>query len=373
MDFSISQDQIDVRDLAAQILSDHCDNDQLRRIEEQDEVFHRGLWKALAEAGLLGVAIPEENGGTGLGFETACLLIEEAGRVAAPLPLIPVLIGAALPLARFGNAAQRQRWLPGVADGSLLLSAALIEPLNEDYYAPETRAERNGDDAWEITGVKNCVPIATSAERVLLAANSNDGVVLGWLDPKAPGVTLLPQATTAHDPLFELRAESAIMALEDVLAVGEDAIDILHWIWNRSSAATCAHAVGTTEAMVRMTAEYTSQRKQFGVAIATFQAVGHRAADCFIDVECLRLATAQAVSLLNHEQDAEEAILVARIWCADVTHRISQASQHLHGGTGVDRDYPLFRYCLRCKQLELTHGGAAESLAALGTKIAASF
>lgn len=373
MDFSFSQDQIDVRELATEILGDNTDNEHLRCIEAQEEVFDENLWRALGAAGLLGIAVPSEDGGMQLGFETLSLLVEEVGRFAAPIPVIPVLISAALPLARFGTVAQRQRWLPALATGDLMLTAALIEPLNEDYAAPKTRAERNGDHSWEITGVKSCVPMADRAQRVLLAADSDEGIVLGWLDPRAPGVTLQRQQVTSGDSQFELTASSAILDDDDVLAVGDDAVEILRWVAQRTSAATCAMAVGTTERMVRMTAEYTSQREQFGVAIATFQAVGHRAADCFIDVECLRLATAEAVSLLDAEQEADEAVTIAKIWCSEICHRISQAAQHLHGGTGVDRDYPLFRFCLRCKQLELSHGAAAENLAALGASVADQF
>ena len=104
-------------------------------------------------------------------------------------------------------------------------------------------------------------------------------------------------------------------------------------------------ALGVCDKMMRITGQYTSEREQFGRAIATFQAVSHRVADCYIDVECLRLVTQQAASLIDQGRPAEDAVLMAKIWCGNVAHRVSQASQHCHGGTGVDRDYPLFRYC----------------------------
>jgi alkylation response protein AidB-like acyl-CoA dehydrogenase len=131
--------------------------------------------------------------------------------------------------------------------------------------------------------------------------------------------------------------------------------------------------VGLTDRMMRMTAQYTSQREQFGRPIATFQAVAHRAADCYIDIECLRLVTQQAVALLQQGGDAREAVQVAKIWCGDVAHRLSQAAQHLHGGIGVDRDYPLFRYCLWARQLELSLGGSAMLKAELGVAIAEQY
>jgi alkylation response protein AidB-like acyl-CoA dehydrogenase len=125
--------------------------------------------------------------------------------------------------------------------------------------------------------------------------------------------------------------------------------------------------------MMRITGQYTSEREQFGRAIATFQAVSHRVADCYIDVECLRLVTQQAASLIDQGRPAREAVAIAKIWCGDVTHRVSQASQHCHGGTGVDRDYPLHRFCLLARQIELSAGSSALLTAQLGEDICAAY
>ena len=125
--------------------------------------------------------------------------------------------------------------------------------------------------------------------------------------------------------------------------------------------------------MMRITGSYTTEREQFGRAIATFQAVSHRVADCYIDVECLRLVTQQAASLIDQGRPAEDAVTIAKIWCGDTAHRVSQAAQHCHGGTGVDRDYPLFRYCLASRQIELSMGNSARLTGELGERIAAEF
>ncbi len=372
MDFSLSEEQTDVRKLAAEILADQTDSEQLKRIEALPERFDEKLWRDLGTAGLLGVAFDESHGGMGFGFETLALLVEEVGRTVAPVPVIPVLVSAALPLDRFGTAEQKDRWLGAVAAGETLLTAALIEPLNDDPTRPTTTAVRV-DGAWELTGVKSCVPFAERAERVLVAALAEHGPIAGWLDPRAPGVTLERQVPTAGEPQYLITMDAAQLGDDDLLAAGDAATLLMQWIAERTIAATAAMTVGMTDRMVRMTAEYTSQREQFGVPIATFQAVGHRAADAFIDVECLRLVTQQAVSLLDGDSDAPEAVAIAKIWCGDVAHRVSQASQHLHGGTGVDRDYPLFRYCLWAKQVELTLGSSAEALSKLGGRLAAEF
>lgn len=372
MDFSLTEEQLEVEKLARQILEDQATNEHLREIDQQEDRFDEKMWCDLAEAGLLGVAISEESGGMGLGFESLCLLIEAVGYTVAPLPVIPVLVSASLPIDAFGTDAQKSQWLTGVAGGTKILSAALIEANNEDVTAPETVAKRSGD-GWVLEGTKSCVPFAHRAERVLVAAQLEAGVAAFLVDPRADGVTLNRQEVTAGEPQFEMVLHEAHVDAADLLAGPEHGAEVMRWTAERTTAAICAMAVGVCDRATRMTAAYTAEREQFGVKIATFQAVGQRAADCYIDTECLRLVTQQAVSLLNSDSPASEAVMMAKIWTGDVTHRVSHAAQHLHGGIGVDRDYPLFRYCLWAKQLELTLGSSAELLARLGEGIAREF
>ena len=218
------------------------------------------------------------------------------------------------------------------------------------------------------------MPFADRAARILSTARLETGAtVLLLLDPEAEGVCLARQQTTAGEPQFEITLEQARVARADLVTQGETAEHAARWIHERTAAALCAMAVGVADRMMRMTAQYTAEREQFGVKIATFQAVGHRAADCYIDVQCLTLLTQQAISLLAAERDASDQVRIAKVWAGDVLHRVSHAAQHLHGGIGVDRDYPLFRYCLWAKQLELTLGPSARLLAEIGEGIAAEF
>jgi alkylation response protein AidB-like acyl-CoA dehydrogenase len=373
MDFSLTETQQDVQKLAQKILADHSANDYLAKVDVEYDHFDPTLWQALATAGLLGLAIDEAFGGMAYGFETLCLLVEEVGRSAAAVPAIPVLVNAALVLQQFGSEEQQARLLPGVADGSHLLSAAMVEPDNENAARPASRASQAPDSSWLVSGVKHCVPLANRARRVLLSARSEQGLVVFLLDPGAEAVLLSRQQVTAGEPQYRLQFDQVAIAARDVVAVGERAETLVSLQLQQSRAAICAMTVGLTDRMMRMTAQYTSQREQFGRPIATFQAVAHRAADCYIDIECLRLVTQQAVALLQQGGDAREAVQVAKIWCGDVAHRLSQSAQHLHGGIGVDRDYPLFRYCLWARQLELSLGGSAMLKAELGVAIAEQY
>lgn len=372
MDFTVSEELGSVQQLAQQILNDFTTVEQLVQVEQQEERFDRALWQSLADAGLLGLDIAEAQGGTDLGFYAVAALCEEVGRTVAPVPVVPVLVGAAGTLRRFGSAALQERWLPGIADGSHRLGAALEEYGNDDPARPGCSAEATGG-GYAISGTKICVSVAADAARILLPARHGEELVVVLVDPRAAGVTLTPQVVTSGETRRELQMDRVQVPPEDVVATGAAAIDAMQWALQASRTALCATMVGLCDRMMRMTGSYTSEREQFGRAIATFQAVSHRMADCYIDVECLRLVTQQAASLIDQGRPAEDAVTIAKIWCGDAAHRVSQAAQHCHGGTGVDRDYPLFRYCLQARQIELTLGNSAQLTGQLGERIAGEY
>lgn len=372
MDFGFSEEQKDVQTLARQILSEQVTPEKLAAYDEfKAPRFDTELWRQIAEAGLLGVAIDEAQGGMGFGFTELALFIEECGRSIAPLPVISHLVSAALPIHRFGSAEQRERWLPGAVSGELLLSAALVEPGNEQVAAPAaTRAVADGQ-GYRLTGAKTAVPFAAESAAVLVAARADAGVVVALVDPRAAGVRLQPLKVTTFEPQYDMHLEDVLVPAEAVLAGPDRGVAVMQWIAEHTAVALCAHQLGAADHVLRMTASYTAERKQFGVPVATFQAVGHRAADRFIDIECLRLATYQAVSRLDSGVDASTEVQIAKIWAGDCGHRVSYTAQHLHGGMGIDRDYPLWRYCLWLRHNEITLGSSARQLAELGQRIAA--
>ena len=370
MDFGFTEEQRDIQNLARQILGDNVSAAGLAAFDDYaSERFDEALWAKLADAGLLGVVVPEEYGGMGFGFLEVALLLEEAGRTIAPLPLAVHLAAAAMPLARFGSAAQKERLLPRAARGEIVLSAALEEQFTRDFTAPALRARRDGA-GYRLSGQKFAVPFAHRAERVLLGAAGDEGVVVLLLDPRAPGVTLTPIRTSSYEPQSLLVLDEVAVAAQDVLAGPDDGAAVLQYAVEHMTVALCAHQLGVTDALLRQTAAYTSERKQFGVPIATFQAVGNRAADRFIDVECLRLTTWQAAALLAAGAPASVEVDMAKIWAGDVGHRSSYTAQHLHGGAGVDRGNAPWRYCLWARHNEMTLGPTASRLASLGERCA---
>ncbi|HEX6313102.1 MAG TPA: acyl-CoA dehydrogenase family protein [Acidimicrobiia bacterium] len=371
MDFSLSEEQQATRDLAGQILDDRVTHERLKEIEAGGEGIDRDTWRELAKAGLLGIALPEEHGGAGLGFVALCQVLEQVGRTVAPVPVLPSIVLGALPVAEFGTPAQQQALLPDAASGETILTAALVEE-GTDPQHPTTTARPDGD-SWRVDGVKTCVPAGLIADRILVPARAGDNgsIVVLTVDPAAAGVTRERQDTTNAIPEARLVLGDVRVANGDVLGDTSSGAAIVDWITERANAALCAIATGVCERALRMTAEYTTTREQFERPIATFQAVGQRAADAYIDTEAIRLTGLQAAWRLEEGLPAAAEVAIAKFWAADGGQRVVHAAQHLHGGIGVDRDYPLHRYFLWAKHLELTLGGATPQLLKLGGLLAA--
>ncbi len=372
MDFSYTEEQQAVRDLSRQILGDTCNHENLSALERDaaGDGYDHALWAALAEANLIGVAIPEEYGGSDFGLQALCILLEETGRAVAPIPLLATTVYAALPLAAFGSEAQKQRWLPGVAAGEIVLSAALEEVGSEDPARPALKARAAGD-RWILEGEKVCVPAARLAQRVLVPADTGDGGLGVFLvEPGAGGVELAAASTTNWERTFRMRFSSVEVGPQDMLGTPASGREVIEWLELRAQVALCAMQLGVAEAALRATAEYTSTRKQFGRPIATFQGVALRAADAFIDIEAMRSTLWQATWRLEAGRPAAEEVAAAKWWACRGGQRVVHTAQHLHGGTGSDIDYPVHRHFLWARQLELTLGGASHQLARLGKLIA---
>jgi alkylation response protein AidB-like acyl-CoA dehydrogenase len=409
MDFSYSDEQQAIANLAKEIFTDKASHERLKQIERGDGPhFDLELWADVAKAGLLGIAIPQELGGAGLGFLEIALIIEQVGRATAPIPILETLVLGALPIAEFGSVEQRKHWLPRVAEGKAVLTAALVEgrgaappssatirahgvgaPLGTTARAHGidaplgTTARAHGIDAppgtaaralgggWKLSGTKICVAAGEIADCVLVPATTGDGAVGVFLvDPSAPGVRVEPLVTTSGQPEARITLDDVRVGAGDVLGDAADGARIVGWITERATAALSALALGVCEQALALTAEYIKTRKQFDVPIATFQAVGQRAADAYIDTEAIRLTAWQAAWRIAAGLPAAAHVAVAKFWAAEAGQRVVHTAQHLHGGIGVDRDYPLHRYFLYAKQLELTLGGATAQLLEIGRMLA---
>ena len=372
MDFDFCEEEQAVADLARQILQDYATNDRLKALAARGETHDPEIWRALSRASLLGLAIPESFGGAGLGFLALCLLAREVGRVVAPVPVFPSLVLGALPLARFGSAAQQERWLPAVCTGERILTAALGELASSDPLTPTTRAETDGEGV-RLTGIKSAVPYAAQASHILVPARCADGAIgLFWIEPGGEGVTLTAQRTPDGQPHAQIELARARVRGDARLGTQQDGAAALRWLVQRATAAHCMMQLGVIERALEMTAEYGRTRVQFDRPLGSFQAFHQRAADAYINVEAVRLSGLEAAWRLSRDLPADEHVAVAKFWAAEGGQSAAFACQHLHGGIGIDVDYPLHRHFTWAIQLEHELGSAKHQLDRLGRAIAAN-
>lgn len=373
MDFQYDEDDVAAAQLARGILTDHATNERQKQLESPGATHDETLWRALADASVLGVAIPEPHGGSGLGLVALGLLLQEVGRAVAKVPAFPALALGALPLARFGSDAQKQALLPGIARGERIVTAALAEYASSDPLAPATRVVRDGG-AHRLYGVKTMVPAAQLASHVIVPARRDDGSsALFLVEPAASGVTLAAQDTSDGQPHAEMTLDGVRVDDTAWLAPGPGTAgaDALRWLVERATVLRCMMQLGVVERALEMTAQYGRDRVQFDRPIGSFQAFHQRAADAYVDVTAIRLTAWEALWSLASELPASHHVAVAKFWAAEGGQSSSYACQHLHGGIGIDVDYPLHRHFRWAIQIEHELGSAKHALARLGSDIAA--
>ncbi|MCX7619772.1 MAG: acyl-CoA/acyl-ACP dehydrogenase [Acidimicrobiales bacterium] len=375
MNFDFTEEQQAIAELSGQILGDLVTHERLKELERSGApLFVADAWAELAKANLLGICLPESDGGSGLGFLEACIVLDQIGRTVAPLPYLATVVCGALPLAEFGTEHQRRRWLPGVITGETILSAGLAE-LGSGVAAvtprPSTMAEAIGG-GYRLHGEKAFVSYAQQAAALLVPARTEDDrTIVALVETTRPGVRIEPLLTTSGLPEGLVTLAGVEISPDEVLGgTAADGEEIVSWIADRATVGVCALQAGVCAAALKLTATYTSERHQFGVPIATFQAVAHRAADAYTDSNGVALTMWQAAWRLSAGLPAADEIDIAKFWAADGGQRMIHACQHLHGGIGVDTDYSLHRYFRWSKHLELTLGGASEHLRFLGARLA---
>jgi alkylation response protein AidB-like acyl-CoA dehydrogenase len=253
VDFSLTDDQQAIADLAKQIFADLSTNERQRALEQSGGPrFDRELWKKLGEAGLLATAVPEDQGGAGLGFLELAAILHQVGRHTAPVPILETLVLGALALAEFGSAAQKQQWLPRVARGEAVLTAALVGD------APVT-ATRKGD-GWQLDGVRLCVPAAEIADAILVPARGDKGTSLFLVEPQATGVKLESLGTTSGQPESRITFSGARVGASALVGREGEGDKLVDWITLRTTSALCMVTLGACESALELTKEYAKTR-----------------------------------------------------------------------------------------------------------------
>ncbi|MFF4588351.1 acyl-CoA dehydrogenase family protein [Streptomyces sp. NPDC001388] len=382
MDFTFTEEQQAAAEAArgvfAGVAPDGVPSPALTQGRPVADDLDRALWARIAAADLLSLLLDEESGGAGLDAVALCLVLREAGKVLARVPLLETSAAAAAVQA-YGGPELRSALLARAGRGEIALTVAANGRSGHDAAELAVTARQDGGrdtggggGDWVLDGVQTAVPWAYEADFVLVPAHTGDDrSVLAVVARGQEGTTLAEQISTSGERLGELRLESARIPARDVITADGA------WEWLRALLATgtCALALGLGDRVLEMTSDYASKREQFGHPIASFQAVAVQTADRFIDLRAMEVTLWQAAwriaSGAPGALPASGDVAVAKIWASEGVRRIVQTAQHLHGGFGADVDYPLHRYHAWAKHLELSLGPAAAHEEALGDLLAA--
>ena len=341
---------------------------RLRALRDaQDSVgFSRDMWHEMAQLGWAGILIPEEYGGAGLGLADFAVVLEAAGRNLAPEPFLStVLLGGQL-LADAGSPEQKQTWLPGIATGEKIVGLAYQEARSRyDLNRVSTRATVEGD-AWRLLGEKIQVLDGQNADALIVSTRTNgedtdpDGLTLFLLAPDAPGVALMPQTRVDGRAAALLNLDGVKVGAESIVGTVGQGFQTLSHVVDLATVGLCAEMLGGMSQVFDDTLAYLKTREQFGVVIGSFQALKHRAAKVFMEIElCRSTVMAAATAADAGEGDLPLLVSLAKARCSDAFVLATNEGVQMHGGIGMTDEHEAGLYMKRARAAEMTFGDAA--------------
>jgi alkylation response protein AidB-like acyl-CoA dehydrogenase len=363
MDLGLTEEQQMLREFARDFLEKECSEQYVRDMEDDPTGFLPEVWRKMAEQGWMGLIVPEQYGGVGMGFLDLMVLIEEFGRAIVPGPFLST-VTATLALLEAASDEQKQALLPAIASGAAIWTLALTEPSARfDATGVQLTATRDGD-AYVLNGTKLFIRDSHIADNMVVVArtpdtSAEDGISLFYVDAKAAGIKHEPLVTIASEKQNAVRFDNVRLPATQLLGAEGKGWPVFQRIARQATVLESIYLVGLAQQAFEITLDYTKEREQFGVKIATFQAMQHMAADMITDVDSSRYITYQAAwDVANDEPDAEESVHIAKAWTSEASRRVVAKAQEMHGGIGFTKDYKIQLYYRRQKQSELAWGDA---------------
>ncbi|MEI9926686.1 MAG: acyl-CoA dehydrogenase family protein [Sphingomonas sp.] len=361
MPLYLTDEQQMLRDTAKQFVAEHAPVSHMRQLRDENDAtgFSRTLWKQFAELGLTGILVPETDGGLGLGHVEAGVVLEEIGRNLAPSPFLATAVAA---VAALDGSAQRERWFPGILAGETVAALAIDERAKHGD-AIALRAERSGN-GFRLTGAKRFVTHGHVADLILVAARTAgapddaDGVTLFAVAKDAPGLVADPQRLADSSIAARLEFDGVEVDADAVIGEIDQGRAPLARLLAAGRAGASAELLGVGGGAMGRTVDYLKERRQFGVPIGSFQALQHRAAHLYSEMEVARAAVLKAQQLLDAGQDAVEAVAVAKAMTGLAAALAVQEGVQMHGGIGMTDDYDIGLFMKRARVLAEMFGDA---------------
>jgi alkylation response protein AidB-like acyl-CoA dehydrogenase len=362
----LTEEQSMLRDSARGLISDKAPVAHLRGLRDAKDAtgFSRELWKTFAEMGFTGLLVPEEFGGSGLGCVEAGVVMEEIGRTLMPSPFLATSVLAASALSRGGNAAQKQNYLPKIADGSLLAALAIDEGAKHRPLHTAMQAVRSGN-GFRLNGAKALVVDGHVADLMIVAARSagspgnRDGLTLFLVDAKTKGIAIERTMMVDAHNAARIEFDDVEVDADGVLGEVDQGAGLLEAVLDIGRGAVASEMVGLSEEVFGRTVAYLKDRKQFGKAIGEFQALQHRAAQLYIDIEITRAAVLKALQALDADvAKATAAVAVAKARAGATATLAVQEGVQMHGGMGMTDQFDIGFFMKRARVCQELFGDA---------------
>ncbi|MCX8476137.1 MAG: acyl-CoA dehydrogenase [Sphingomonas sp.] len=349
MPLYLTDEQAMLRDTARDFVAEHAPVSHMRSLRDADDAtgFSRELWKSFAELGLTGILIPETDNGLGLGHVEAGVVLEEIGRNLSPSPFLTTAVAAVEALKGTPHAA---RWFPGILAGETVAALAIDERAKHDGKIA-MQAERSGN-GFRLTGAKQFVAHGHVADLVLVAAATDHGTTLFAVPTDASGLAADPQRLADASLAARLTFDGVEVDADAVVGEVDQGDASLARILSAGRTGASAELLGVGGGAMDMTVAYLKERKQFGQVIGSFQALQHRAAHLYSEMEVARAAVLKAQQLLDAgDEGAADAVSVAKAMTGLATMLAVQEGIQMHGGIGMTDEYDIGFYMKRARVL----------------------
>ncbi len=375
MGLVLNEDEKMIAEMAEGFFADKAPVKQLRELRDNrdDTGYDRALWAEMAEMGFAGVLIDEEHGGANMGFMEAGLIAEQMGKNLTASPFISTAILAATALNKGGSKEQKAEWLPKIASGDTIMSLALEEGRKHNPASTNMSAERSGN-GFKLNGQKGMVMDGHVADQLIVVTRTSgeagdmDGLTLFLVDPKTKGVDV--ERTQMVDSRNSARIEFDDVEVNADAVIGEvdKGGDVVRAIVNAGKAAVAAELLGTGGEAFRQTTDYIRERKQFGVEIGSFQALQHRSAHLYSELEICRSAVLMALTSMDMDMvGSEMPVAMAKAKLGSVSKLAGLEGVQMHGGVGMTDEYDIGLYLKRIRVAQELFGDANYQMEQIAT------
>ncbi|MDG2303416.1 MAG: acyl-CoA/acyl-ACP dehydrogenase [Candidatus Binatia bacterium] len=354
MNLDFSEEQQMITDMARAMFEEHSDMDAVRKLEDDPKGYSDGLWKQMAESGLLGLTIPAEHGGGGQSLLEAALVYEELGRALASVPHFVSAIMSGGMLTEAGNDAQKGAWLPKIATGEAILTPAWLEP--DRGYGPvgvQLAAKADGD-GFVLNGTKQHVYFASSADRLIVLARTDAGIDLFLVDPKAGGVEMRQILSQSADAQYRVTFSNVKVSADDRISAAGSGWATFETAMYDGIVLLAAQAVGGANKALDITADYCKIRTQFDKPLGAFQALAHYLADASTRIDGGRVLVHEAAWSRANGRSIRRLAPMAKLFCCETYADATRMCEQLWGGVGFTLEYDVQLYFRRSKQLQLS-------------------